>query len=95
MVAEVQLLGVEVGLGNFDAVSNAFSPVVNAAESESVQFVDQEGMVPPRVFPVPDGVAVEVANKQRRSRRQEVSVPIDNFMSNPDVFQVSVEDVSP
>jgi hypothetical protein len=41
VVSEVQLLSVEVGFGNFGAVSDALSPMVNASESESVKFVDQ------------------------------------------------------
>lgn len=69
VVSEVQLLSVEVGFGTFGAVSDALSPMVHASESESVKFVDQQGMVPSRVFPIPDGVAVEVADKQRRCRR--------------------------
>ena len=85
MVSEVQFLGVKVGFGNFDAVSDAFSSMVNASESESLKFVDQQGMVSSRVFPVPDGVAVEVADKQRRCGRQEVRVPINNLVSDPDI----------
>jgi len=95
MVSEVQFLGVKVGFGNFDAVSDAFSSMVNASESESLKFVDQQGMVSSRVFPVPDGVAVEVADKQRRCGRQVVSVPINNLMSDPDILEVFVADVGP
>jgi hypothetical protein len=69
--------------------------MVNASKSEFVQFVDQQGMVPPRVFPVPDGVAVEVTDKQGRSRRQEVRMPVNNLVRDADIFQVLVADISP
>lgn len=93
MVSEAQLFGVEVGFGTFGAVSDALSLMVNALESKSVQLVDQQGVIPSRVLPVPDGVAVEVANKQRRSGRQEVNVPVDNLVS--DALNVTTGSPSP
>lgn len=52
-------------------------------------------MVPARVITVPDCVAVEVTDDQSSARTEEAGVPINDFVSNPDVQEFAGQLVRP
>lgn len=69
--------------------------VVHTAEAKPSKLFDQHAVVPPRMRPVPDRVAIEIPHEQRVAAGKEWSVPVHDLMGHANVPQLAIQLMRP